>query len=206
MAVGTEGVDVLVNDSFDQAYLENLLVNLKSLMDNHFSHNDVRESDAQVLLGMRGTRSEDLQAKINEQHLLNASNNQRLVNAMAEGNSVVQNRIASNAVSLDGMVLGGLMTRPDELAEAVIGKSQADTTADVARDVIRDAAANAAITSPPAQGTTGVAQGALQVQEPLILASELAGMVEVNKALGVELAEIVKALAVVVVKVSEEEV
>ncbi|MHC4372086.1 MAG: hypothetical protein ACYSW8_31150 [Planctomycetota bacterium] len=200
MAVAADGVDVLVNDSFDQAYLENLLVNLKSLMDNHFSHNDVRESDAQALLASRNIRSEDLQAKINEQHLTNASNNQRLVNAMAEGNAIVQNRIASNAVSLDGMVLGGLMTRPDELAESVIGKNQADTTADVSRDVIRGAGANTAMTSPPSQGTTGVAQGALQAQEPILQASELAGMVEVNKALGVQLAKLAEAVNVLIIR------
>ena len=200
MASPTDAVDGQVNDSFDQAYYQNVAANLKILMDNYMSHLDSRERENDRLIGVRGTRSEDLQAKINDQFLGVAAANASLANTMAQNNTVVANRIASNAVGMDAMVLGGLMTRPDELAETVIGKAQADTASDVAQSVIRAAGANAAITTPVAQGTTGVAQGSLQTQTPILQAAELANMVQVNHALSVELAEIVKALAVIVVK------
>ena len=206
MAVAADGVDINVNDSFDQAYLQNVLANLKIQMDNFMSHIDTRERENDRLIGVRGTRSEDFQSKVNDMHLRWVDNNMRLVNNLAEGSGVTQQRIAANGAALDNMVLVGGMTRPDEVAEAVIGKSQVDAAVDVSPQALRDAVANVAQTSAAAQGTTGVAQGALQSQTPILQVSELAGMIEVNKALGVELAEIVKALAVVVVKVAEEDV
>ena len=203
MAVPGDPVDGQRNDSWDQTVLEAFAVNLKSLVDSHLGHTDVRESDGDVLLGERGHRSADLQSKINEQYLSQAANNAALANTVAQNNSIVSNRIASNAAGIDTMVLGGLMTRPDEIAEAAIGKNVSDSTADVARDAIRSAVAATSQTSAPAQGTTGVAQGALQTQEPILLASELAGMVEVNKAMGVQLAKLAEAINVLIIRETE---
>jgi hypothetical protein len=203
MAGPEDVVDSQRNDSWDQTVLEAFAVNLKSLVDSHLGHTDVRESDGDVLLGNRGHATAQLQDKVNQLFLEGHQQHNSIVNRLAQDSATVSGRVASNAVTLDGMIYGGLMTRPDEIAEAAIGKNVSDSTADVARDAIRAAVAQTQQTSAPAQGTTGVAQGALQTQEPILLASELAGMVEVNKALGVQLAKLAEAINVLIIRETE---
>ena len=128
-----------------------------------------------------------------------------IVNRLAQDSATVSTRIASNAVAMDQMIMGGLMTRPDELAEAVIGKSQADTSADVANQALRGATAAIGQTSAAAQGTTGVAQGALQTQEPILLAESMSALLQVNKSLAVQLAKLTGAIDVLIIRETKPE-
>jgi hypothetical protein len=75
----------------------------------------------------------------------------------------------------------------------------------VAFEAVQSALAQAAVTSPAAQGTTGVAQGSLQTGAAGVNVALLTSMTEVMGALGVQLAKIQDALAVILVKVVGEE-
>lgn len=203
MAAPTDPVDSQRNDSFDQSYLENILANLKILMDNHVSHIDTRERENDRLIGVRGTRSEDLQSQINSLFLDRHERYGTMFDTLVSQQQKVADRVGNNSVSLDQMVLGGLMTRPDEVAESVIGKAQADTASDVASQALRDAVANVAQTSAATQGTTGVAHGAMQAGEPIWLAESLGALLETNKALGAQIAKLGESINVLLVRETE---
>jgi hypothetical protein len=200
MAVAADGVDINVNDSFDQAYLQNVLANLKILMDNHMSHIDSRERENDRLIGVRGTRSEDFQGQVNQLFLDRFQRYGILFDGQVANQGSLANLVNNNAAAHSVMVNGGLMTRPDEVAESVIGKAQADTASDVASQALRDAVANVAQTSAAAQGTTGVAQGALQTAEPIWLAESLSALLETNKALGAQIAKLGESINVLMVR------
>lgn len=204
MAVAADGVDINVNDSFDQAYLQNVLANLKILMDNHMSHIDSRERENDRLIGVRGTRSEDFQGQVNQLFLDRFQRYGILFDGQVANQGSLANLVNNNAAAHSVMVNGGLMTRPDEVAESVIGKAQADTASDVASQALRDAVANVAQTSAAAQGTTGVAQGALQTAEPIWLAESLSALLETNKALGAQIAKLGESINVLMVRETEK--
>ena len=205
MAVAADGVDINVNDSFDQAYLQNVLANLKILMDNHMSHIDSRERENDRLIGVRGTRSEDFQGQVNQLFLDRFQRYGILFDGQVANQGSLANLVNNNAAAHSVMVNGGLMTRPDEVAESVIGKAQADTASDVASQALRDAVANVAQTSAAAQGTTGVAQGALQTAEPIWLAESLSALLETNKALGAQIAKLGESINVLMVRETEKD-
>ena len=205
MAVSTDPVDSQVNDSFDQAYLQNILTNLKILMDNHMSHIDSRERENDRLIGVRGTRSEDFQGQVNQLFLDRFQRYGILFDGQVANQASLANLVNNNAAAHANMTNGGLMTRPDEVAESVIGKAQADTASDVAAQALRDAVANVAQTSAAAQGTTGVAQGALQAGEPIWLAESLSALLETNKALGAQIAKLGESINVLMVRETEKD-
>ena len=183
-------VDMAVNDSFDQATLETMVVNMKRIVDDYANHT-LR----------RGDREQELQDALLQQHLRYVDDAHNVVMRMANAGAAHDNRMATNAATLDHLASMAALTNPQELAEASIGAKVAGEVRSAAKEAMEAATAAVAQTSAAAQGTTGVAQGALQTGEPIWLAESLGALLQTNKALGVQMAKLAEALDVIRVEV-----
>ena len=182
--------------AWDEAALEAFVTNLKRIVDDYAD-----------LANEKARRSGSLQDKINDQYLRFIEANGTLVQRMA-GNSATVDHLVNSATA------SALAAQNTEFRG--IGAQVAQEAAEAATSAVNAALAQAtsgqgyalgqaAQTSPPAQGTTGVAQGALQTSEPVWMAESLAALLQVNKALAAKLAAIESALGVLVIKVTGEE-
>jgi hypothetical protein len=140
-----------------------------------------------------------LQDQVNNLFLQNVQQAQALMNQVAQWGAQEQARGARNAGTWDNLVFAGEI---DTTAQGAMGAKIAADVGDAAKKAIDEAIASAVVTSPPAQGTTGVAQGAVQAD----IAQVVANSNTIQTALLAELAQINKALAVILVKVTGEAV
>jgi hypothetical protein len=138
-----------------------------------------------------------LQDQVNNLFLQNVQQAQALMNQVAQWGAQEQARGARNAGTWDNLVFAGEI---DTTAQGAMGAKIAADVGDAAKKAIDEAIASAVVTSPPAQGTTGVAQGAVQAD----IAQVVANSNTIQTALLAELAQINKALAVILVKVTGE--
>lgn len=117
-----------------------------------------------------------------------ARNHALIVNRLAQDAATVSARISSNAAIVDNLVNVAAITNPAELAETAVGaKVAADVRSAVAQG-IEAAVEQGVVSSPVAQGTTGVAQGAMQTATGIADAAILAQIAK--------LAEVVSVLAI----------
>lgn len=180
------GEEPMAEDISDKAWI----VNLKAMY-------DAWQSDSQQQARQRQT----FQDQVNSQYLRWVDDQHTLVMRTADSNAVVQHRAANNAATLDYLIGAGEV---DTTAQGAIGAKLGEEFRSVAKQVVEEASASVAATSAAAQGTTGVAQGALQMQTPVELAQVLATSVNVQTSLLATLAEMTKALAAITVKVTGE--
>lgn len=124
-----------------------------------------------------------------------ARNHAQIVNRLAQDAATVSARISSNAAIVDNLVNVAAITNPAELAETSIGAKVAADVRDAVTQGIGAAVEQGVVSSPVAQGTTGVAQGAMQTATGIADAAILAQIAK--------LAEVVSVLAI---KVLGEEV
>jgi hypothetical protein len=121
----------------------------------------------------------------------------------ARDNSVIKQRLAHNAISWDNLVLAG---ETDATAQGSMASTLANQMRSVAFEAVQSALGMTSQTAAPAQGTTGVAQAALQTQVAPELAQIILNANTVQTALLSELAKIEQALSVILVKVTGEAV
>lgn len=158
---------------------------------------DSWQSDSQ----QQARQRQNLQDKLNEQHLRFVEDQHTLIMRTADSNAVVQNRAANNAATLDFLIASGEV---DTTAQGVAGLKLSESFQDVAQKAVEGAVAAVSQTSAAAQGTTGVAQGSLQVQNPIELAQVLTNNISVQTSMLATMAEMTKALAAITVKVTGE--
>jgi hypothetical protein len=180
------------NEKFESKYDEGWETNFKGLTDAW---------NADWLNGAK--QRAGLQDQVNNLFLQNVQNAQALMNQVAQWGAAEQAREARNAGTWDNLVFAGEV---DTTAQGAMGAKIAADVGDAAKKAIDEAIASAVVTSPPAQGTTGVAQGALQTQTPIELATVLNNQITTQTAILARLAQITDALAVILVKVTAEEV
>jgi hypothetical protein len=174
--------------SFDQATNEAMITNMKRIVDEW------------AALGQnKASAQASLQDQLNAQHLRFVDDQHTLVMRSADLGAALANRVAQNHATLDNLVWAGEV---DTTAQGAMATNLSNQMRSVAFEAVQSAMAQAAVTSPPAQGTTGVANGALQTQVAPELAQILVNANTVQTALLAELAQIEKALAVLLVRVT----
>jgi hypothetical protein len=91
-------------------------------------------------------------------------------------------RTAANAASWDNLVIAGEV---DTTAQGSMANTLADRMRSVAFEAVQSAMSMTAQTAPPAQGTTGVAQGAMQMGGGVATAAILAQIAKLAEAVNV---------------------
>ena len=188
--------------SFDQATLEAFVNNLKGLTDawmvNLKGVTDAWQSDWQ----QQGKQRQGLQDALNEQHLRFADDQHTLVMRMLNDGASASQRATNNSADLDKLAGIGGLAQVTELRG--IGAQVAQEASEAATAAVNNALAQTAQTAAAPQGTTGVAQGGLQTGSSAVNTAMISNLAEVIGSLGVQLAKIQDALAVILVKVTAE--
>jgi hypothetical protein len=148
----------------------------------------------------------DLQDKLNDQYLKHMANLEALTLRTADMNAASLNRAVSGAASVDVLAGFGGLTNPAELAETAIGAKVAEKVDSAVSEAMETALGATALTSPPAQGTTGVVQGTVQAAAAVEMAQVLENNITIQTQLLARLAQISDALAVILVNVTGEAV
>jgi len=197
-----------------QSFTDAWLTNVKAM-------HEAWQADSQ----QQAKQRQSLQDQLNAQHLRFVEDQHTLLMRTADQNANLGHRVASNAASVDTLIANNAVIQSQaaqntaQLLQALILSGEIDTTAQgaigaktaeefrsAAKQAIEAAIAAVPGTSAPSQGTTGVAQGALQTQAPIELAQVLSNNITIQTAVLTELAQINKALAVLLVRVAGEEV
>ena len=179
-------------EQFDQATLEAMVINLKAIV-------EAWQSDSQQQAKQRQT----FQDKTNDQYLRFVEDQHTLVMRTADLSASGVQRHRDNLDTLTTLVLSGEI---DTTAQGAMGAKMAEEFRSISKQAIESAVGMTAQTSAAAQGTTGVAQAALQTQVAPELAQIILNANTVQTALLSELAKIEQALSVILVKVTGEAV
>jgi len=135
------------------------------------------------------------QDSVNQQYLRFVEDQHTLVMRTADSGALVANRAANNAATLDILIAAGEV---DTTAQGAIGAKIAEEVKNATKAAMDAALAGLA--------TTGaVSQGALETQVPVELAQVLTNNNTIQTALLAELSQINKALSVILVKVTADE-
>lgn len=175
--------------AFDQASLEAWTTNLKAMFEQHLRDGE-REREQKNL-------SDALAQRVAEQE--NA-----LVALIQTNAATLANRVAQNAATVDHLAnMAGLA----QLSEyRGIGAQVAEQASEAATAAVNSALAQGAQSNPVAQGTTGLAQGAVQAGIAGVNVALLSNLTEVMAAIGASLVNVESALKVILLKVVGEEV
>lgn len=180
-----------MNDTWDASVVQANGINLKRVVDEWaaVAHN-------------KAVANAGLQDQINSQFLRWADDAHSVANLVANNSAVLANRANNLATTWDNLVVGGEI---DTTAQGAMANNLANQMRSVAFEAVQTAMAQTAQTSAPAQGTTGMAQGALQTGAAGVNVALLANMTEVMAAIGASLVNVESALKVILVKVTGEE-
>ena len=161
-------IDEQRNDSWDQTVNEHNTMNEKDIVDRWaaVSHN-------------KAVANANLQDQINSQFLRWADDAHNVANLVANNSAALANRVSNLAATWDNLVVAG------EVDTTAQGKMAADLARSVANEAVQQALAMTAQTAPPAQGTTGVAQGAMQMGGGVATAAILAQIAKLAEAVNV---------------------
>ena len=175
--------------TFDQSMAQAWQANVKAMFEQHIRDAE-REREQANTLGA-------LSQRVAEQQ--NA-----LVSLIQTNAAALANRTAQNAATIDHLAnMAGLA----QLSEyRGIGAQVAEQASEAATAAVNSALAQGAQSNPVAQGTTGLAQGAVQAGVAGVNVGLMANMAEVLAALGSRLANVESALGVILVKVTGEAV
>jgi len=180
------------NDTWDASVVQGNAVNLKRIVDDYANLAAQQAQAAQKhtdALWAQQLRFTEQWQQIAQQAAINLTQHSQ--------------RQASLATSWDNLVLAGEI---DTTAQGAMANNLADRMRSVAFEAVQAAMAQTAQTSAAAQGTTGVAQGAMQTGAAGVNVALLANMTEVMAAIGASLVNVESALKVILVKVAGEEV
>jgi hypothetical protein len=172
--------DEQMNDTWDASVVQANGINLKRVVDEWaaVSHN-------------KAVANANLQDQINSQFLRWADDAHSVANLVANNSAVLANRANNLATTWDNLVVGGEI---DTTAQGAMANNLADRMRSVAFEAVQAAMAQTAQTSAAAQGTTGVAHGAMQTGT---------GIADV--ALMAQIAKLAEAVNVIYLKVLGEE-
>lgn len=131
--------------------------------------------------------------------LQEAERHAQIVNRLAQDHASLSSRMGNNASTIDHLANVGALSQITEFRS--IGAQVAQEAAEAATAAINAALAQGATTSAAAQGTAGVAQGSLQAG----IAGAIVNQTQVLAAIGGQLAEMQRALGVLLVKATGEE-
>lgn len=161
-------IDEQTNNSWDMATEQASTINLKRVVDEWAA---VSQNKA--------VANSNLQDQVNSQFLRWADDAHNVANLVANNAAVLANRANNNALTFDGLMFAG------EVDTTAQGKMASDLARSVASEAVNQALAMTAQTSPPAQGTTGVAQGAMQMGGGIATAAILAQIAKLAEAVNV---------------------
>ena len=159
------------NDSWDASVVQANGINLKRIVDEWaaVSHN-------------KAVANGNLQDQINSQFLRWADDAHSVANLVANNSAVLANRANNLATTWDNLVVGGEI---DTTAQGAMANNLANQMRSVAFEAVQSAMSMTAQTAPPAQGTTGVAQGAMQMGGGVATAAILAQIAKLAEAVNV---------------------
>jgi len=160
--------DEHMNDTWDASVVQANGINLKRIVD-----------EWAAISQNKAVANSNLQDQINSQFLRWADDAHSVSNLVANNNAAIANRAANNALTWDNLVLAG------EVDTTAQGKMAHDLARSVAAEAVQSALAQTAMTSPPSQGTTGVAQGAMQMGGGVATAAILAQIAKLAEAVNV---------------------
>ena len=168
------------NDSWDASVVQANAVNLKRIVDDYANLAAQQAQAAQKhtdALWAQQLRFTEQWQQIAQQAAINLTQHSQ--------------RTAANAATLDNLVIAGEI---DTTAQGSMANTLADRMRSVAFEAVQSAMAQTAQTSAAAQGTTGVAQGAMQMGGGVATAAILA-----------QIAKLAEAVNILYIKVLEEE-
>lgn len=181
---------------WDQSMLEAWMVNTKAMFEQHLRDGE-REREQK-------NTQEALAARVAEQQ--NA-----LVMLIQSNAASLANRTAQNAATVDHLANMAGLAQLSEYRN--IGAQVAEQASEAATAAVNSALAQGAQSSPVAQGTTGLAQGAIQAGVAgvnVALLTDLAEAMKANNTVQLAILEALagvnKAIGVILVKVVGEEV
>ena len=164
-------------EQYDQWMAEAWGTNVKAMFDQH-----LRDAERE-------------REQVNDWHafgLEQARTNAQIVNRLAQENATLGTRIANNHATFDSLIFAGEI---DTTAQGVAAAKLTEEFRSVAKQAVEAAVAAVPGTSAASQGTTGVAQGAMQ-----------GGIGVADAAILAQIAKLAEAVNVLYVKVLGEEV
>jgi len=175
--------------TWDQAMTEAWSANVKAMFEQHLRDGE-REREQKNF-------ADALAQRVAEQ--------QNALVAMIQTNAAtLAQRVAANATTVDHLANMAGLAQLTELRG--IGAQVAQEASEAATAAVNSALAQTAQTSAAAQGTTGLAQGAIQAGTAGVNVALLTSMAEVIAGLGVQLTRINDALGVILVRVTGDAV
>ena len=172
------------SDTWDASVVQANATNMKRIVDDYADLANQQARSAQSTVVAHA----GLQERINSQYLRWADDAHGVANLVANNSAVLANRANNLATTWDNLVVAG------EVDTTAQGKMASDLARSVANEAVQQALAMTAQTAPPAQGTTGVAHGAMQMGGGVATAAILA-----------QIAKLAAVVDVLVVKVLGEE-
>lgn len=174
--------DEHMNDTWDASVVQANGINLKRIVDEWaaISQNKaVANSNLQDQLNSQFLRWAD-DAHVITQRL--ASDGANLSQLQANNAAIASQRSVADAQTWDNLVFAGEI---DTTAQGAMANNLANQMRSVAFEAVQSAMSMTAQTAPPAQGTTGVAQGAMQMGGGVATAAILAQIAKLAEAVNV---------------------
>jgi hypothetical protein len=197
------------NDSWDQTTLEANTVNLKRVVDDYAAIAQQRQNAAG---GLQDQLNSLFLSWANDAHTVTqrlASDGANLSQLQANNAALAAQRTNAAAQTWDNFVYAGEV---DVTAQGSMANTLAEKQRSVIFEAVQAAVAATTQTTAPAQGTTGVAQGAMQTGAAgvnVALMTELAEAMKANSTVQLAILEALagvnKAIGVILVKVTGEE-
>jgi hypothetical protein len=160
--------DEHMNDTWDANVVQANGINLKRIVDDYAN-----------LAAQQAQSAQKQTDALWQQQLRFTEQWQQIAQQAAMNLTEHSQRTAANAASWDNLVLAG------EVDTTAQGKMAHDLARSVAAEAVQAALAQTALTSPPSQGTTGVAQGAMQMGGGVATAAILAQIAKLAEAVNI---------------------
>lgn len=196
MAVG-DPIDPQANDTWDAAQLMANATNLKRVVDEWAA---VSQNKAVQGAGLQDQLNSLFLRWADDAHVVTqrlATDGASLSQLQSTNAALASQRATNSAQTWDNFNFAG---ETDTTAQGAMANNLANQMRSVVFEALQAAVTSIAQTSAPAQGTTGVAQGALQMQVPVEMAQILVNNNTIQTAILAELAKIETALGVLLTR------
>lgn len=201
--VAGDPIDPQANDTWDATQLMGNATNFKRIVDEWAA---IAQSKAVQAASLQDMINAKVLAWADDAHAVSmrlANDGASLSQLQANNAALASQRATSSAQTWDNFNFAG---ETDTTAQGAMANNLANQMRSVIFEAMQAAVAQTQQTSAPAQGTTGVAQGSLQTGAASVNTALISSLAEVMGSLGVQLAKIQDALAVILVKVVGEAV
>jgi hypothetical protein len=159
------------NDTWDASVVQANGINMKRIVDDYAN-----------LAAQQAQAAQKQTDALWAQQLRFAEQWQQIAQQAAINLTQHSQRAAANAASWDNLVLAGEI---DTTAQGAMANNLANQMRSVAFEAVQSAMSMTAQTAPPAQGTTGVAQGAMQLGGGVATAAILSQIAKLAEAVNV---------------------